>query len=134
LIVLDEGHMIGLNERDIRYEMLLERLLRRQDTANRRLVCLSAVFSKGDAFDDFTAWLRSDAPGAAIQSTWRPTRQRPATIEWQKSVARLELEVEGEKPFVPRFVEARSPIPPRKTRFFPADAQELIVASTAAFL
>ncbi len=134
LIVLDEGHMIGLSERDIRYEMLLQRLLRRQDATERRLVCLSAVFSKGDAFDDFTAWLRSDAPGTAIQSLWRPTRQRPATIAWQKTVARLELDVEGEKPFVPRFVEAQAPIPPRKTRPFPADAQELVVASTSAFL
>ena len=134
LIVLDEGHMIGLNERDIRYEMLLQRLLRRRDATERRLVCLSAVFSKGDAFDDFTAWLRSDAPGTAIESLWRPTRQRPATIEWQTNVARLELEVEGEKPFVPRFVEAQAPIPPRKSRFFPADAQELVVASTSAFL
>jgi hypothetical protein len=134
LIVLDEGHMIGLNERDIRYEMLLQRLLRRPDAAERRLVCLSAVFSTGDAFDDFTAWLRSDAPGTAIQSLWRPTRQRPATIEWQTNVARLELEVEGERPYVPRFVEARAPIPPRKKRFFPGDAQELVVASTSAFL
>ena len=134
LIVLDEGHMIGLNERDIRYEMLLQRLLRRRDADSRRLVCLSAVFAKGDAFDDFTAWLRSDAPGAAIQSTWRPTRQRPATIEWLNSSAKLELVVEGEKPFVPHFVDARLPIPLRKSRLFPADAQELVVASTSAFL
>jgi len=134
LIVLDEGHMIGLSERDIRYEMLLQRLLRRQDAPGRRLVCLSAVFSKGDAFEDFTAWLRSDSPGTAIQSTWRPTRQRPAIIEWLTDTARFELAVEGEKPFVPRFVEAIDPIPPRKTRSFPADTQELIVASTSAFL
>jgi hypothetical protein len=133
LIVLDEGHMIGLSERDIRYEMLLQRLLRREDAAERRLVCLSAVFSKGDSFDDFTAWLRSDVPGTAIQSRWRPTRQRPATVEWQKTVARLELDVEGEKPFVPRFVEAQLPFKPRR-KLFPSDAQELVVASTSAFL
>src|SRR5207244_8030941 len=76
LIVLDEGHMIGLSEREIRYEMLVQRLLRRPDASERRLVCLSAVFSEGDAFEDFTAWLRSDTPGTAVRSTWRPTRQR----------------------------------------------------------
>lgn len=133
LIVLDEGHMIGLNERDIRYEMLLQRLLRRADSGRRRLVCLSAVFMSGSAFDDFTAWLRSDAPGTAVQSTWRPTRQRPAIIQWLTNVARLELEVEGETPFNPRFIEVQTAIPPRR-RLYPAEAQELLVASTSAFL
>lgn len=133
LIVLDEGHMIGLSERDIRYEMLLQRLLRRSDAGERRLVCLSAVFAKGEAFDDFTAWLRFDKPGTAIQSTWRPTRQRPAIIEWHSASAKLQIEVEGERPFVPRFVESKEPIKPRR-KFFPSDGQELIVASTTEFL
>ena len=31
LIVLDEGHMIGPSEREIRYETLVQRLLRRAD-------------------------------------------------------------------------------------------------------
>ena len=35
LIVLDEGHMIGLSEREIRYEMLVQRLLRRPDADSR---------------------------------------------------------------------------------------------------
>ena len=33
LIVLDEGHMIGPSEREIRYETLVQRLLRRSDAA-----------------------------------------------------------------------------------------------------
>lgn len=107
LIVLDEGHMIGLSEREIRYEMLVQRLLRRADASDRRLVCLSAVFSEGDAFEDFAAWLRSDAPGTAVRSTWRPTRQRPGNLRWMRNAGRLEFEVERETPFVPRFVESK---------------------------
>jgi replicative superfamily II helicase len=42
LIVLDEGHMLGPNEREVRYEALVQRLLRREDASNRRIVCLSA--------------------------------------------------------------------------------------------
>jgi len=34
LIVLDEGHMIGPSERELRYEPLVQRLLRRADTRN----------------------------------------------------------------------------------------------------
>lgn len=132
LIVLDEGHMIGLSEREIRYEMLVQRLLRRNDAEHRRLVCLSAVFSEGDAFDDFTKWLRSDAPGTAVRSTWRPTRQRPGILQWQGSGARLELEVDGENPFVPRFVEQTAPTG-RRSKSFPNGAEEMIVATTCAF-
>jgi len=54
LIVLDEGHMIGLGSREIRYEVLIQRLLRRNDAAERRIVCLSAMFNPADAsFKDF---------------------------------------------------------------------------------
>ena len=36
LVVLDEGHMIGLGSREIRYEALIQRLLRRSDANERR--------------------------------------------------------------------------------------------------
>ena len=133
LIVLDEGHMIGLSERELHYEMLVQRILRRADASNRRLVCLSAVFTEGDAFDDFTNWLRSDAPGGPVRSTWRPTRQRPGRLLWTGQAGRLELDVEREQPFVPRFVESQEPTGKRKNRF-PQDEQEFIVAATASFL
>lgn len=133
LIVLDEGHMIGLSEREIRYEMLVQRLLRRADAQDRRLVCLSAVFAEGEAFNDFTAWLRSDAPGEAVQSRWRPTRQRPGRLLWTGATGRLELEVDGERPFVPRFVDSQPATGSRRTAF-PNDPQEYMVASAASFL
>ena len=44
LIVLDEGHMIGASEREVRYEAQIQRLLRRPDASTRRILCLSAVF------------------------------------------------------------------------------------------
>lgn len=133
LIVLDEGHMIGLGERELHYEMLVQRILRRNDAANRRLVCLSAVFSEGDAFDDFTNWLRSDRTGGPVRSTWRPTRQRPGRLLWTGHAGRLELDVEQEKPWVPRFVESQAP-QGRREKPFPKDEQEFIVAATASFL
>lgn len=54
LIVFDEGHMIGLGSREIRYEVLIQRLLRRPDAGSRRIVCLSAMFNPDDPyFADF---------------------------------------------------------------------------------
>src|SRR6185312_7819902 len=103
LVVFDEGHMIGLGSREIRYEVLIQRLLRRTDAGERRIVCLSAMFNPEDPFfQDFGNWLRNDAPGDFVHVQWRPTRQRLATLDWSpySRTARLSF-IDGEKPFVP---------------------------------
>lgn len=132
LIVLDEGHMIGLSEREIRYEVLVQRLLRRSDAAERRIVCLSAIFTEGEAFNAFTQWIRSDDSGEAIRSQWRPTRQRPATLEWQSGGGRLEYRIGGETVFVPRFIEEQPPRGKRR-KAFPQDRSELVTAAISRF-
>lgn len=133
LIIMDEGHMIGPNERELRYEVLVQRLLRRSDASNRRLVCLSAVFSQSAAFDDFTKWLRADAPGQAIMSEWRPTRQRSATLLWNDPNARLNVTVDDESPYIGRFFSAEHPVGRRRTHF-PHNAEEFTIAAAKAFL
>lgn len=139
LIVFDEGHMIGLGSREVRYEVLIQRLLRRVDAPGRRIVCLSAMFNPDDEFfGDFGNWLRKDDPRPTIHVKWRPTRQLFATLDWSvpSGVARLSF-VEGEKPFVPRFLErqqsARKPKPGKAAKTFPADDKELCIAASAAF-
>jgi predicted heme/steroid binding protein len=104
LIVLDEGHMIGPSEREIRYETLVQRLLRRADSANRRIVCLSAILPSGDELNDLTTWIRSDEPGDAVRSPWRPTRQRYGTLTWRSSEARLTFDLQKDGPFIDKFV------------------------------
>lgn len=132
LIVLDEGHMIGLGEREIRYETLVQRLLHREDAGQRRIVCLSAIFSQGPSFDAFNDWIRSGEPGDPVRSTWRPSRQRPGTLTWTGNAARLVYSVEDEEVFVPRFVDAK-PGQGRRRKEFPADRPELIVAAVDQF-
>lgn len=104
LIVLDEGHMIGPSEREIRYETLVQRLLRRADAANRRIVCLSAILPSGDELDDLTAWIRSDEPGDPVLSNWRPTRQRFGALTWRGRDALLRLDLDDNGPFLDKFV------------------------------
>jgi hypothetical protein len=65
LIVLDEAHSIGAGEREIRYEVLVQRLLRRDDAVHRRIVCLSAILPQGEQLQDFVAWIRQDQPGGS---------------------------------------------------------------------
>jgi hypothetical protein len=132
LIVLDEGHLIGPTEREIRYEILVQRLLRRPDSAGRRIACLSAILPGGDPLTDLTAWIRSDAPGDAVESDWRPTRQRFGTIAWQGQSAKLCFDLEDDGPWVARFVEMAGPIHPhQKPR--PTNTKELTLFAAWEF-
>lgn len=129
LVVLDEGHMIGLNEREVRYEAQIQRLLRRQDAAARRIVCLSAILPEGEQLDDFVGWLTSDKPDGLIQKKWRPTRLRFGEINWKNGSARLDLSVGDEKPFIPKFLTAAVPPVGKRTTPFPKDQRELCLAT-----
>ncbi len=135
LLVFDEGHMIGLNEREVRYEVQIQRLLRRADAQQRRIVCLSAILPDGDQLDDFAAWLRRDHPGGIIKNNWRPTRLRFGEVVWTSPTARLNLWVGDERPWVQRFITGVAPpnwTPPkrRRTRLFPDDQRELSLATS----
>ncbi len=134
LVVFDEAHMIGAGSREIRYEVLVQRLLRRPDSDSRRIVCLSAMFNPDDpTFADYGNWIRSDEPGATIHVRWRPTRQLVAALGWQPeaNAARLSF-LEGEQPFVPKFF-AQQPATGRRRKAFPQDDKEFCIATAHAF-
>ncbi|QSR88272.1 DEAD/DEAH box helicase [Methylacidiphilum caldifontis] len=134
LIVLDEGHMLGPGEREVRYEALVQRLLRRDDAGNRRIVCMSALFPETEKMTDLVAWIRRDRPGEPVHSEWRPTRQRFGWIQWEGRAARLQVRVEEEESYVPRFVEAKPPpsgLMRRNT--FPQNKNELTLATAWQF-
>lgn len=129
LIVFDEGHMIGAQEREVRYEMQVQRLLRRPDAQGRRIICLSAILPSGERVEDFVNWLTNDQPEGLITSEWRPTVLRYGEVLWGKSAARLEIIVGDEAPFVPRFLEAVAlPSRARKT-LFPNSQKEFTLAT-----
>ena len=137
LVVLDEGHMLGPNEREVRYEVLVESLLRRQDAAKRRIVALSALFPTPEEMAPLVAWVRQDAFGEPIYSNWRPTRQRFGTIQWLDGVgaARLDMAVEGQNSFIRRFIEPY--LPPegsRRKNAFPNNKNELTLAAAWQFV
>jgi DEAD/DEAH box helicase/Helicase conserved C-terminal domain len=134
LLIFDEGHMIGLNEREVRYEVQVQRLLRRDDAAARRIVCLSAILPDGPQLEDFANWLRRDAIGGLIKDDWRPTRLRFGEVVWNGQTARLNLRVGEERPWVQTYLTGVAPpnwVPPKlqRTRLFPDDQRELSLAT-----
>lgn len=129
LVVLDEGHMIGLGEREVRYEAQIQRLLRRSDAAERRIVCLSAILPDGNQLEDFAAWLTCDQADGLIKDDWRPTRLRFGEVEWKGQHAQLSVSVGDEKPFIPKFIVAKKPSRGRARKLFPSDQAELCIAT-----
>ena len=129
LLVFDEGHMIGLNEREVRYEVQIQRLLRRIDAHERRIVCLSAILPDGDQLDDFAGWLCRDHPGDLIKHDWRPTRLRFGEVIWASPNARLNLRVGEERPWVQRFLAGVVPPIGRRKKPFPKDQREFCLAT-----
>ncbi|MDW9378036.1 DEAD/DEAH box helicase [Sinorhizobium meliloti] len=132
LIVLDEGHMIGPSEREIRYETLVQRLLRRADASERRIVCLSAILPSGDELDDLTAWIRSDEPGGPVRSDWRPTRQRFGALTWRGKDALLRLDLDENGPFLDKFVAEKPPLG-REKNPYPRQNSHLTLFAAWAF-
>lgn len=130
LVILDEGHMIGLGEREVRYEVQIQRLLRRADADQRRIVCLSAILPDGDQLEDFVAWLSRDSANGLVQKDWRPTRLRFGEVDWSPNGARLKITVGDETPFVPKFLLPRVPPKGRRKEAFPRDQRELVLATT----
>ncbi len=130
LIVLDEGHMIGLQEREVRYEVQIQRLLKRPDAKDRRIVCLSAILPEGPQLEDFVAWLGRDGDGGLVKSDWRPTRLRFGEVKWANQRAWLEIRVGNERPFVPTFFPARNATRGNRKALFPKDHRELVLATT----
>jgi len=128
LVVLDEGHMIGASEREVRYEAQIQRLLRRTDASTRRIVCLSAVFPSGAELEDFVAWITNDEPEGLHKETWRPTSQRFGLVEWLDDHARLVITLGSDQPYIPRYFEAKHSSGARRKQF-PADQRELVIAT-----
>ncbi|HVT73844.1 MAG TPA: DEAD/DEAH box helicase [Lacunisphaera sp.] len=135
LVVFDEAHTIGAGEREVRYEVLVQRLLRRADAASRRIVCLSAILPQGEQLTDFLAWMRQDQPGTAITVNWRPTRQRMGEVIWfeRDGVKRAALvfrvdDIGEAAPYVDHFVTQMDP-KGKQTKALPRNRNDLSVMS-----
>jgi replicative superfamily II helicase len=130
LVVIDEGHMLGPGEREVRYEVLIQRLLKRADADKRRLVCLSAMLPDGEQLNDFVSWLRADKPGDVVKNEWRPTRLRYGEIVLGSKYGRYALQIENQATFINRFVTIKKKVGPKGGEtFFPKTSTDLALAS-----
>lgn len=131
LVVIDEGHLLGGNERNVRNELFLEhlRLLARQRGA--RILLLSAVLPNAE---DLAAWVGGGAD-ALVKSSWKPSAERFGTLLWKSSGVSIEW-LGGERCFNPHFIDFKdvprvTPKGKIKSRTFPKNKTEAVAATAA---
>ena len=124
LIVIDEGHLLGPNSRDVRNEMYYEHLRVRARHTGARLLLLSAALPNAD---QIAGWIASD-PAHLGESTWRPSLQRYGLLRWNGKRVRLDWKGDYQS-FNPQFVVGRPTGPRANAKKFPANRNEAVAAT-----
>lgn len=104
LVVVDEGHLLGAEERFIKNEMFLTHIREFASRNQIRMLLLSAVLPNAD---DLAQWITSDS-NLVAKSEWKPSLERLGLLIWDGDRVRLEWKSEGE-PFNPNFIQ-REPL------------------------
>lgn len=125
LLVIDEGHLLGKNQRLIQNEMFTEELKFHMNKNNGKIILLSAVLPNAK---DISKWISNDENNI-LESKKRLANQRFGILKWTKS-KNIDIEWLGEtKSFNKNFIEQFRP-PKASKRVFPQDKNEGF-ASTA---
>lgn len=125
LVVVDEGHLLGDNDRNIRNELFLEHLRLAARRHGARMLLLSAVLPNAG---DLAAWVGGEA-GALIKSDWKPSAERFGTLRWKSSGVSIEW-LGGQRCFNPHFVEFKEVLKGKKSkRTFPETKSEAVAAT-----
>lgn len=124
LIVIDEGHLFGSDERHIRNEMFLTHIKEFASRSEIRVLLLSAVLPNAD---DLAQWIADDSASVA-KSEWKPSLERLGLLLWDGERVRLEWKSEGE-PFNPNFIKQKPLGFGLRRNPFPNDKNEAIAAT-----
>lgn len=134
LIVLDEGHQIERGVRGLRYEMLIQRLVRKYSGTETRITLMSALLGSTELL---SKWISgSEDPVSVISSNYRPTKTFIGTLRWnQKLGIASEVVTHVSDSLQPGFKQSQSParevcraLPRLGTRKFPRKSDHEITA------
>ena len=126
LIVIDEGHLLGGSDRNVRNELFLEHLRVLSKQKGSRILLLSAVLPNAG---QLAMWI-GGSEDALAQSQWKPSDERFGLLRW--NTKGVELKWRGaSRCFNPNFVEFRKVVDPgkQKSRKFPKNKTEAVAAT-----
>ena len=124
LIVVDEGHLLGLEERYVRNELFIDHLKMLCRRSGARMLLLSAVLPN---IAEVSQWITGNAANLGT-SDWKPSAERLGLLRWNGKRVRLEWKGAQES-YNPSFVVPSKPTHGRRKKPFPADKKEAIAAT-----
>jgi hypothetical protein len=124
LIVIDEGHLLGEENRYIRNEVFFTHIRKYASIHNIRILLLSAVLPNAG---ELAQWITGDMALVA-KSDWKPSLERLGLLLWDGHRVRLEWKSDG-SPFNPNFVQQKALGFSRRRKPFPNDKNEAISAT-----
>jgi hypothetical protein len=123
LLIIDEGHLIGADERYVRNELFIDHLRCIAHATNARVLLLSAVLPNPQ---ELAEWVTGD-PTAVASSEWRPSAERFGLLRWNGSRVRIDWQGEVAS-FNPAFVQSKPLGFIRRRKLFPSDKYEAAAA------
>ena len=122
LVIIDEGHLIGAEQRFIQNEIFIEELKFIVKKNSGKYILLSAVLPNAE---EISEWITNN-PNNVVRSQYRPSSQRMGFMEWNGKNINVNWVGEYEsynKNFIQPF------IPKRKRTYFPNDKKTAVAAS-----
>lgn len=123
LVIIDEGHLLGPNERYLTSEMVVEELRFHIAKNHGKMVLLSAVLPNTD---EIAKWIAGDGD-MTVHSDWRPSTQRFGLVEYTGSNVNITWKGELEsfnRNFINPFIIKR----PRSKYTFPKEKKQAVAA------
>lgn len=124
LIVVDEGHLLGVEERYIKNELFLTHLKEFASRNQIRMLLLSAVLPNAG---DLAQWIAGDT-NLVAKSEWKPALERLGLLLWNGSRVRLEWKSDNE-PYNPNFIQKKPLGFSRRINPFPNNKNEAVAAT-----
>ncbi len=124
LLIVDEGHLIGANERLVKNELFLDHLRYIANNTDCRIMMLSAVLPNPA---HLAKWVAGDSANVA-RSEWKPSAERFGLLRWQGDHVRIDWRGDFDS-FNPRFVQSGPLGWGRRRNPFPNNKNEAIAAT-----
>lgn len=124
LFIIDEGHLLGANERFVRNELFIDHIRKIVEKIQSRILILSAVLPNAG---ELAQWI-TGSPEAVVKSAWKPSAERFGLMRWNGNRVRLEWKGKMAS-FNPSFVEAQSIDWGKRRNPFPHTKREAIAAT-----
>jgi len=125
LVIIDEGHLLGPEERYILSEMLIEELRFYINRNQGKMVLLSAVLPNAD---EIASWLTGNEE-MKVNSNWRPSTQRLGFLEYSGNNVNIRWKGKIES-FNSNFIEPFIVKRPRSEYTFPKNKKQAIAATS----